>query len=200
MSQKGPCGGRAVSQGRKQGDAIPRASYGLAGAFRRIGRVAGDLKRPATLALALGACLAAPAGAQTLQGRASVIDGDTIEIQGQRIRLHGIDAPESGQTCQRGGKDWRCGQAAALALSDWLGAGVVACQSVDRDRYGRTVAKCAKSGQDVAGWMVAQGWALDWPRYSGGAYAGAQAAAKAAGRGIWAATFQPPWEWRAGRR
>ncbi len=129
-------------------------------------------------------------------GRASVIDGDTIEIQGKRIRLHGIDAPESAQTCERNGKPWRCGQAAALALSDWLGAATVTCRQTDTDRYKRIVARCSKIGQDVATWLVASGWALDWPRYSGGAYAAVQAKAKDGRLGIWAGTFNEPWEWR----
>lgn len=153
-------------------------------------------------AAALVSTLALPhlSHAADVVGRASVIDGDTIEVRGTRIRLHGIDAPESAQTCKRAGKPWRCGQAAALALSDWLATATITCQRVDRDRYGRAVAKCAKAGQDLGGWLVAQGWALDWPRYSGGEYAAAQGGAQGERRGIWASSFQPPWEWRAVNR
>jgi endonuclease YncB( thermonuclease family) len=61
------------------------------------------------------------ANAQDLVGRASVIDGDTIEIHGQRIRLHGIDAPESRQLCEKNGQEYRCGQQASLALADMVG-------------------------------------------------------------------------------
>ncbi len=65
--------------------------------------------------------LPAAAGGPALVGRASVVDGDTIEISGTRIRLHGIDAPEKAQTCKdAGGKDYRCGQRAALALDEYL--------------------------------------------------------------------------------
>ena len=143
----------------------------------------------------MGFC-AWPTLAADLIGRASVIDADTIEIQGQRIRLHGIDAPESAQTCQRDGKEWRCGQAAALALSDWIGAATITCHQTDTDRYKRSVARCTNNGQDVGQWLVAQGWAMDWPLYSGGAYAAAQDDSKRARRGIWGSTFQLPWEWR----
>jgi endonuclease YncB( thermonuclease family) len=69
-------------------------------------------------------------------GRASVIDGDTIEIQGQRIRLHGIDAPESNQTCRRDSEVWRCGQQASLALADKIGQGVAhALFGSDRSKF-----------------------------------------------------------------
>src|SRR5262249_24751865 len=88
----------------------------------------------------LAAALASfPTNAQTpLAGTASVIDGDTIEVHGIRIRLHGIDAPESRQECRRpDGTAWRCGQQAALALSDHIGRSPVSCKALDRDRYGR---------------------------------------------------------------
>ena len=72
----------------------------------------------------------------------------------------------------------------------------VVCSPKDRDRYGRTVATCEAREIDVGRWMVLQGWALDYERYSKGEYAGAQAAAKSAKRGLWVGVFEPPWEWR----
>src|SRR5262245_53106307 len=98
-----------------------------------------------------------PALAQTsaapIVGRASVIDGDTIEIHGERIRLHGIDAPESTQPCTGAdGRAWRCGQRAALALSDRIGAHTVSCDPRDRDRYGRIVAVCSAGGVVLNAW------------------------------------------------
>lgn len=129
-------------------------------------------------------------------GRASVIDGDTIEIHGQRIRLWGIDAPEGGQRCFRDGKPWRCGTDAANALSSFLGARTVSCNEKDRDRYGRMVAVCTVAGQDIGTWLVREGWALDYVTYSGGAYVSQEDAAETGRNGIWQGEFEPPWEWR----
>jgi endonuclease YncB( thermonuclease family) len=129
-------------------------------------------------------------------GVASVIDADTIEIHGQRIRLHGIDAPESSQTClDAGGRTWRCGQRAALALQDLIGRRTVTCDERDVDRYGRIVGRCLAGELDINGWLVAQGLALAYRRYSQD-YVAAEDEARAAGRGMWAGTFEPPWEWR----
>ena len=96
-----------------------------------------------------------------IAGRASVVDGDTLEIHGERIRLFGIDAPESGQTClDARGQRYRCGQKAALVLDARIGEGVVTCERKDTDRYGRTVALCRVFGEDLGAWLVGLGWAL----------------------------------------
>ncbi len=71
-----------------------------------------------------------------ITGKPRIIDGDTIEIAGQRIRLYGIDAPESNQTCVADDKRWPCGTNATLALSGLISTNWVACQERDRDRYG----------------------------------------------------------------
>ncbi|MEO3998892.1 thermonuclease family protein [Mesorhizobium sp. CAU 1732] len=143
------------------------------------------------------------ASAATLVGRASVIDGDTIEIHGERIRLNGVDAPESSQTCEDGnGKAYRCGARAASALDEFLSASSpVRCEFVERDQYGRFVGDCFRAdGTSVQEALVRSGWAMDWPRYSNGAYTGQQEAAKAERLGIWVGAFQSPWEWRAAQR
>jgi endonuclease YncB( thermonuclease family) len=137
---------------------------------------------------------------EPIVGRASVTDGDTVVIRDIRIRLHGIDAPESAQTCQDAtGKDYRCGQAAALALSDRIGQSPISCEPRDTDRYGRTVAVCRKGGEDLNAWMVAQGHAIAYRRYSPD-YVAAEANAKAAKRGVWAGTFQEPTDYRKAKR
>lgn len=140
---------------------------------------------------------------EDLVGRASVIDGDTIEIHGKRIRFNGIDAPESSQTCADGdGKAYRCGAKAAEAVGQFLAASSpTRCEFVTRDRYGRFVGNCFRAdGASVQAALVRDGWALDWPLYSKGAYAELQETAKAEGKGIWIGAFERPWEWRADRR
>ena len=136
-----------------------------------------------------------PAAAEAIAGRASVIDGDTLEIRGTRIRLHGIDAPESGQSCTVQGARTRCGQLAALALADKIGSRPVGCEPRDRDRYGRVVAVCRLGGEDLNGWMVAEGWALAYRQYAAD-YVRQEQEAAAAKRGIWQGEFVAPWAWR----
>lgn len=135
-----------------------------------------------------------------LTGVASVIDGDTIEIHGERVRFGGIDAPEARQNCKRDGEQWRCGQAASHALDKQIGGKLVRCAVESKDRYGRWIAECFRQGESISRWLVRNGWALDWPRYSDGRFAADQAAASDANQGIWESEFQDPWEWRQQRR
>ena len=138
-------------------------------------------------------------GATVLSGRASVIDGDTIEIHGQRIRFFGIHAPESHQTCEADQQTYRCGQQAALALADRIGQQTVSCEKHDVDRYGRVVAVCRAGGKDLNAWMVSQGWALAYRHYSM-AYVTDENEAHAAHLGVWRGPFTAPWDWRRGMR
>lgn len=148
--------------------------------------------------LLVGACSAF--AADPIIGRATVIDGDTIEIAGERIRFNGIDAPESWQFCEdAAGNQYRCGQHAANALDGFLAASrPTRCEYVERDRYGRFVGDCYRhDGQSVSRWLVSEGHAVDWKRYSKGVYRNAQQVAHSARRGIWQGSFEMPCEARA---
>jgi endonuclease YncB( thermonuclease family) len=130
--------------------------------------------------------------------QASIIDGDTLEIHGIRIRLWGIDAPESTQLCR--GEDslqFRCGAKAANGLDTFIARRLVNCATLSLDQYGRTVATCSVAGVDLGEWLVRSGFALDWPQYSKGRYGAAQRDAERAGRGIWAGSYVAPGLYRA---
>ena len=134
-----------------------------------------------------------------ISGRARVVDGDTVEIGQTRVRLHGIDAPESRQSCIADGRRWPCGERATRALAGRIGSQTVSCVERDRDRYGRTVAVCHAAGKDLNAWMVRQGWALAYQQYSK-AYIADESDARAGRRGMWRGDFVPPWDWRRGAR
>lgn len=132
-----------------------------------------------------------------LTGQASIIDGDTLEIHGTRIRLWGVDAPESSQLCR--GEDslqYRCGAQAANDLDVFIARRPVSCLPISLDRYGRTVATCLVGGVDLADWLVRNGLALDWPEYSKRRYDATQREAEEAGRGIWKGSYVEPWLYR----
>ncbi len=124
-----------------------------------------------------------------------IVDGDTLDVAGLRIRLAGIDAPELQQTCGTpAGGTWSCGIAARQALRD-LAAGPVNCTPSGSDRYGRTLATCRSAGRDVAGALVEAGLAL-----GGETYRREEGAARAAGRGLWQGRFDTPADWRRDAR
>src|SRR5205823_7895342 len=115
--------------------------------------------------------LSSAAVADDFVGQASVIDGDTLEIHGMRIRLWGIDAPESSQLCR--GEDslqYRCGAKAANDLDTFIARRPVNCLPITLDQYGRTVASCSVDDVDLGQWLVRGGLAQDWPQYSKGKY------------------------------
>ncbi|OKO72859.1 thermonuclease family protein [Bradyrhizobium sp. AS23.2] len=140
----------------------------------------------------------AAAASEPITGRASVIDGDTLEIHGTRVRLWGIDAPESNQLCRDDdAKHFRCGAKAANDLDSFIVGRPVKCVEVDRDRYGRSVGVCTVNNTDLADWLVRNGLAFDWPQYSKGAYAEVQREAEQNERGLWTGSFVKPWQFRA---
>jgi endonuclease YncB( thermonuclease family) len=134
------------------------------------------------------------AAPQCPSGRASVVDGDTIEIHGERVRLYGIDAPESAQRCLSGSLPYRCGLRAALALSDMTSRRHIDCECRGRDRYRRHLAVCRVSGLDLAAWLVREGYAVAMRRYSMRYVLEEEAAAR---KGLWSGSFEMPWDWRS---
>lgn len=137
--------------------------------------------------------------ANLIIGQSSVVDADTLEIHGTRIRLEGVDAPESSQRCGIVGQEWACGQQAALALSDWIGDQPASCKVHGADRYQRKLARCTVDGQDMQAWLVSNGWAMAYRRYSTD-YVAAEEVAQAAKLGLWRGEFVMPWDWRNGER
>lgn len=149
-----------------------------------------------SLGLALLITLPFPAAAED---PVRVVDGDGLKIGAVSIRLWGIDAPELEQTCEAEGRETPCGEDARFLLGALVMAGDLRCETKDTDRYGRAVARCFAAGHDLAGEMVRNGYALDWPRYSKGFYADQEAEARENGRGLWAGEFVKPWDWRRER-
>jgi endonuclease YncB( thermonuclease family) len=133
-------------------------------------------------------------------GRANAVAGDTLDIGDERIRVWGIDAPDPGARCARGGKDWRPARESTVALEDCLKETTITCrvQRIDGRRY---VSECWRDDnqEDVGACMVRSGWATDAPGFSGAHYASLEAEPKAKQRGLWACSGEPPTRrWCAG--
>ena len=126
-----------------------------------------------------------------VSGEARLIDGDSLYIGGNEVRLKDIDAPEGRQTCQRGGTEWACGEAARDELRRLIGGGAVDCRVLERDKHGRLLAYCSAGGRDLNREMVASGMAVSF-----GGYQGEEAGAHRALRGLWGSKFERPQDWR----
>lgn len=166
---------------------------------------------PATAVLAaliaggsLAALSIADRSGNAIGGHAYAIDGDTLDVEGARVRLAAIDAPEAQQTCNdANGQPWACGAHATIALRRMLSevGWSVSCQVEARDRYGRSVATCrTPDHRDLGARMVATGMAVKYDRYGGERYQDEEAAAKAERLGLWAGKFEMPWDWRREHR
>jgi endonuclease YncB( thermonuclease family) len=141
---------------------------------------------------------ARPAVSEAL-GPAIVIDGDTLEIGTERIRLEGIDAPEATQSCaHRWIGTWSCGQAATRELSQLVAGTDVVCRSQGRDKYGRMLGRCEANGLDINAEMVKRGFAWAFVKYSS-TFVAEEAHARQAGIGIWQSASEPAWDFRAKR-
>lgn len=134
--------------------------------------------------------------AEPITGQPTIIDGDTIQLQGRRIDLYGIDAPEAAQTCEApDGSTYRCGQAATAALRQQIGTGTVTCEPRETEAKGRLTAVCRVSGTDLSAWMATRGHALA-VREVTDAYVVQERKAWATRKGLWAGVFEEPANWR----
>jgi endonuclease YncB( thermonuclease family) len=152
------------------------------------------------LALCLLLSVAAAPAAAEVSGKARALAGDRLEIAGVTLQLFGLDAPERDQACLRNGRRWDCGFEATAALAFRIAGQWMVCTEQGVAEDGTPLALCSLGGEggpEVNGWMVAAGWGVaDRPPL----FAEAEAAARAAGRGIWGSEFVPPADWRRGAR
>ena len=147
----------------------------------------------------LASLLVSSAPSADLSGIALIVDGDTITISGNKIRLSGIDTPEQNQTCRKAGITWRCGYEATETLRNWTYTKEVRCVGDTKDLYGRLIANCFVDGYNVNARLVYEGLALAYRKYSK-QYVPEEDKARAAKRGMWAGEFVAPWDWRKGKR
>lgn len=139
--------------------------------------------------------------AEKKQGNIYVVDGDTFHINGQKIRIWGIDAVELHQTCLKSGQSYECGKSARLYLQSVIGNSVPVCIAQPKSsKETRTVASCQVDGKDIGREMVKAGWALDYKHFSKGKYSAEERDARENRRGIWAGEFENPYQWRKGSK
>tara|TARA_B100000686_G_C16439722_1_gene786338 strand:+ start:97 stop:603 length:507 start_codon:yes stop_codon:yes gene_type:complete len=129
-------------------------------------------------------------------GKAIVIDGDTIKIEGKKIRLYGIDSPELKQLCRfKNNVNWYCGMEAKKALLDFIKNNTIKCLGTLKDKYKRIIGTCYLDKQDIQEWMVKHGWAIAYRKYSK-KYIDSENFAKFNNLGIWQGNFLEPQKWR----
>ena len=132
--------------------------------------------------------------AGAILGTGQVIDGDTLIVAGQTIRLYGIDAPELAQNCLHATGEWDCGRRSALWLQQYISTNAIACQSKGADGD-LVVAVCTMGDVDVAGAMVKNGWALAYKPVTK-MYAITEGNARRNRLGLWDSQFSMPWDYR----
>jgi len=124
-----------------------------------------------------------------------VVDGDTIVLNGEKIRFAGIDTPELKQTCIQDGQELSCGMSAKKLLVKKIGNNTPECISEGKDVYKRTLAECFINGESLSSYLVRSGYAFAYRKYSK-KFIKDEDFAKANKLGMWAMTFQYPWDFR----
>ena len=139
-----------------------------------------------------------------ITGFAKVIDGDTIKINSKKIRLYGIDAPEKKQKCKKTyltisfmsfTKDYMCGEVSTQKLIKKINKQKLNCNILDVDRYKRLIGECFKRNINLNSWMVSNGFAVAYRKYSK-KYVSDEINAKNKKLGIWHGKFEMPWDYR----
>ena len=132
---------------------------------------------------------------KSILGKARIIDGDTIHIGNNKIRLHGIDAPEIHQNCSYNNEDWKCGQLSKNFLLNLINLDLVNCQVKTVDKYKRYIAICFVNNLNINEMMVKNGWAIAY-RYYSKDYVDEEFIAKKNKVGIWKGKFIEPYLFR----
>ena len=124
-----------------------------------------------------------------------IIDGDTIILNGEKIRFTGIDTPELKQTCLKDDQEVGCGMTAKMLLVKKIGDNTPECISEGKDVYKRTLAECFVNGESLSKFLVRSGYAFAYRKYST-KFVKDEEFAKANKLGMWAMMFQYPWDFR----
>ena len=132
---------------------------------------------------------------EIVEGNVKVIDGDTIHIGKNKIRLHGIDAPERNQKCFTSNNEWDCGKESTNSLIGLINSRKVSCIILAQDRYKRDIGECYINNLNINKWMVQNGWALAY-RYYSKKYVEVENLAKENNSGLWVGEFENPWDFR----
>ena len=139
-----------------------------------------------------------------ISGIAKVTDGDTIRIEGKKIRFYGIDAPEKKQQCKKPwltisfisfSKDYPCGQISTDKLKKKINNKSLICKWTNKDRYKRYIAECFKDKTNINAWMVRNGYAVAYRKYSR-KFVSQEIFAKKEKLCLWSGTFMMPWDYR----
>tara|TARA_B100001245_G_scaffold213912_1_gene180124 strand:- start:17 stop:472 length:456 start_codon:yes stop_codon:yes gene_type:complete len=131
----------------------------------------------------------------TLSDILKVVDGDTIKISGEKIRFSGIDAPELNQNCIKNKKKISCGILAKEALIKKIGSEIPKCINEGKDIYKRTLAECFVNGESLSKFLVRNGYAFAYRKYSK-KFIEDERFAKKNKLGLWSMKFKYPWEFR----